>query len=41
MGVIEQSLARLQEVKQHAESGGTGEGGNSTGCGASEGNRRE
>jgi hypothetical protein len=33
-GVIERSVARLQEVKQRAESRGAGEGGDSTGGGA-------
>jgi uncharacterized membrane protein YgcG len=36
-GVIEHSVARLQEVKQRAESRGAGEGGDSTGGGASQG----
>jgi len=36
-GVIEHSLARLQEVKQRAESRGAGERGDSTGGRAPEG----
>jgi predicted nucleic acid-binding protein len=36
-GVIEHSLARLQEVKHRAESRGAGEGGDSPGGGASQG----
>jgi uncharacterized membrane protein YgcG len=36
-GVIEQSLARLQEVKQPTESRGASEGGDFTGGGASQG----
>jgi hypothetical protein len=36
-GVIEQSLARLQEVKQRAESRGAGEAGDFTGGGAPQG----
>jgi hypothetical protein len=36
-GVIEHSLARLQEVKQRAESRGAGEAGDFTGGGAPQG----
>lgn len=41
LGVIEQSVVRLQEVKRHAESRGTSEGRNSPGRGASQGGGRE
>lgn len=40
-GVTEHSRVRLQEIKQHAESCGACEGGNSAGCGASQGGRGE
>lgn len=41
VGVIDQSLVRLQEVKKHVESRGTSEGRNSARRGASQGSRSE